>query len=209
MKKMIIFGYVYKGGKHGQAIRLEGQYAIIAFIKKYLFAEELRLCDASDHLIFHALDGVDIYNNLDNIGIDLPAIYRAVLKEETKLVVDAKPKETWEKLYDQIGLSPGEIAMRQRVKIAAKAASSVSEVAELVQDTYFDAFFYTLDESKSWGYFDGTDFTVSKLVKVEDAFGTGWQSTGHRVHLSSKARVKHRSSSEDVHRFILLNPPKE
>ena len=97
--------------------------------------------------------------------------------------------------------------MRQRVKRAAKAASSVSEVAELVQDTYFDAFFYTLDESKGWGYFDGADLTVSKLVKVKDAFGIGWQDTGHRVHLSPEARVMHQSSSEDVHRFILLNPP--
>ena len=118
-----------------------------------------------------------------------------------------QPKENWEVLYDQIGLSPGEIKMRQRIKQYARNARTVNDVANLIRNTYFTAFFYTADDSKAWGYLDAQDLSVSVFVREALKDGYQWEDTEKPFKLPPEARVRHRSSSEDKHYFTLLDPP--
>ena len=76
---------------------------------------------------------------------------------------------------------------------------AVVDVVELLAGTYFDASFATEDGSRSWGYFDPGDLSV-----VEHLADGG---TGERVRLSPHARVRHQGSGEDIHSFVLLDPP--
>ncbi len=192
------FGYVTIKGRYDQPTKLEGTQAVVDFVTKHLYAEELRVCDSNDHLLLHLMDGVDIYNELEEININLNELFinarQALIEKEE----EQPPKERWEMLYDQIGLSAGEIAMRQRVKKAARAATCVADVAELVQGTYFDARFYSLDDVHCWGYFNDADLTVCLLSEDEN---------DRRIQLKPDARVQHRSSAEDVHVFTLLDIP--
>ena len=209
MTHPIFYGYVYVAGRYGQPVRLEGSRAVSDFIKTNLFAEELRICDTSDQLLFHSLDGVDVFNGLGAIGIDLPGLFRSVREQMVQTGDESPKKEEWEELYDRMGLSPAEVAMRQRVKKAAMTARTVADVAELVRGTYFNARFYSPDDQKCWGYFDETDLTVQQLFDKE----SGWEDAGQqieaRITLSPGARVQHRSSREDVHLFTLLDVPEE
>ena len=198
---------MYVAGRYRQPVRLEGSRAVSDFIKANLFAEELRVCDASDQLLFHSLDGVDVFNGLGAIGIDLPGLFRSVREQMLQTGDESSKKEEWEELYDRIGLSPAEVAMRQRVKKAARLARTVADVAELVRGTYFNARFYSPDDQKCWGYFDETDLTVQQLFDQEIGLDDAGQKSEVRIQLSPEARVQHRSSAEDVHIFTLLDAP--
>jgi len=205
------FGYTYKEGRHGDAISLESTDAVVAFLKAHLYEEEVCITDAGDNLIFRARDGVDLYSRLDEMGIDLPAIYRGIRGE---IVAEAEEeeeeegeREPWEEAYDSIGLSPAETQMRQMAKAGAKAARTVADVARLVEGTYFDAFFETEDRTRAWGYFDPTDYSAVVMKESADEGGQGY--CGRQVFLKPQARVRHTGSGEDVHAFILLDPPED
>lgn len=192
------FGYVIIEGQYDQPTKLEGTQAVANFVTTHLHTEELKVCDSSDHLLLHLMDGVDIYNELEEININLNELFINVRQALIEKEEEQPPKERWEILYDQIGLSAGEIAMRQRVKKAAQAATSVADVAELVRGTYFDARFYSIDDMHCWGYFDDADLSVCLLYENEN---------DRRIQLKPDARVQHRSSAEDVHVFTLLDIP--
>ena len=174
----IFLGYVYHNGRYDQAERLKGEQGVYAFLKKNLYEEEIRICDSGDNLIFHARDGVDLFSRLEEIGIDLPGIYQSLRREALGPGADEPHRPKWEQLYDSIGLSSGEIAMRQRVKKAAIAATTVADVVRLLEGTYFSACFYSEDETRCWSYFDPHDLTVRIMKRVGDDYGTGWQETG-------------------------------
>ncbi|MCJ7694999.1 MAG: hypothetical protein MUO40_06175 [Anaerolineaceae bacterium] len=199
----MFLAYVYRNGRYDQAKRLKGAQGVYAFLQKNLYEEEIRICDTGDNLIFQARDGIDLFNRLEEIGVNLPGIYQLLCRKALGSGADELPRPQWEQLYDSIGLSSGEIAMRQRVKKAAMAATTVADVVRLLEGTYFSACFYSEDETCCWSYFDPHDLTVRKMDRVESDFGTGWQETGEQVTLDLDARVRHHSSAEDIHTFIL------
>ena len=203
----IYLGYITSCGKRGTAKSLEGKDAIISFLKKHLYKDDVVITDVQDNLLFRAVDGVDIYSAVDALEIDLPAIYQDICGTWNVNETQAK-SEPWEDLYDSVGLSPGEIRMRQRVKRACKTAQTVEDVAQLLEGTYFDAYFYSEDQKCAWGYFDPNDYSIHELEGSEEE-GWGEKQVPHIVILNPDARVKHISSSEDVHRFILFDPPLE
>ncbi|MEA3440784.1 MAG: hypothetical protein U9R58_10920 [Chloroflexota bacterium] len=200
-------GYSYKGGARGAAQRLVSAAELKTYLKAHLYDEEVVITDPGDNLLFRALDGVDLYSELDELGIDLPALYREVRQ---KLLVDAAKqgaeREPWEEYYDSIGLSPGEIQMRQQAKRLCKAAQTVEDVARLLEGTYFDAYFHSEDRQRAWGYFNPEDYSIDVLEGSEEE-GWGERQDPQIVTLNPKARIKHISSSEDVHRFTLYDPP--
>lgn len=200
---MKFFGYHYDGdGYRSLAVTIEDIQELINFIKENLQAPQLIITDSSDHQILLLKDGIDLYNNLENYGISLQTIFSEV---RTNLVNPEKPlieKPEWEILYDNIGLSPGEIRMRQRVKKACQSAKTVSDVADLLQNTYFDAHFLSEDEQHWWRYFDATDYSASLVTKHANG---KWIENDIRVHLSKNACVRHVKSSEDNHTFLLLD----
>jgi len=199
----IFLGYVYHQGRYDKGKKLCGVQEVCAFIKQHLYEEEIRICDSGDNLIFQARDGVDLFSRLEEIGIDLPGIYQSLRREALGPGADESPRPKWEQLYDSIGLSSGEITMRQRVKKAAIAATTVADVVSLLERTYFSACFYSEDETCCWSHFDPHDLTVWKMERVEDDYGTGWQETGEQITLDLDAQVRHHSSAEDIHAFIL------
>ena len=203
----IFLGYVYSGDTHGEPQRLENQDELTNFLQAHLYEDEVVITDAGDNLLFRAVEGVDLYSELDELGIDLPTLYREVRQ---KLLVDAAKqgaeREPWEEYYDSIGLSPGEIQMRQRVKRACKAAQTVEDVARLLEGTYFDAYFYSEDRQRAWGYFNPDDYSIDVLEGSEEE-GWGEGQDPLIVTLDRNARVKYVSSGEDVHGFTLLDPP--
>jgi len=194
----VYFGYVYVDRRYEHPSQLRGTQAVADFISTHLYAEELRICDSSDHLLLHLLDGIDISNELEEININLNELFLQARQDLIEAEDEPPPKERWEILYDQIGLSSGEIAMRQRVKKAARNAQCVADVANLVQGTYFDARFYSSDDSRCWGHFDPSDLSVSIVDERRNT---------KRIRLNPAARVQHRSSAEDVHIFTLLDIP--
>jgi hypothetical protein len=197
---MRILGYFTRHGEHVGPVALEDRAMVLGFLEVHLFDDEVILADPDDRLVFRAVDGVDLISRLDELGIDLPALYRSLRRAAVSAASDAEDeREPWEDLYDGIGLSPGEIAMRQRAKRAARAARTVADVVELLAGTYFDASFVTEDGSRSWAYFDPDDLSV--LERLADG------GTGKRIVLSPDARVRHRGSGEDIHNFVLLDPP--
>ena len=195
-------GYVDTGGRHDAPQWLGTVDEVISYIKEHLYAEEVVISDSGDRMIFRAVDGVDLYSDLGELGIDLRKIYQEVRQD---LVEDEGQgrveREDWEVYYDSIGLSAGEISMRQRVKRLCKAAQTVGDVIKLLEGTYFDAHFSTEDQQRQWGYFDPDDCSV---VNLDDDPGQRGS-----VHLDRDARVQYISSGEDVHNFFLLDPPEE
>jgi hypothetical protein len=203
----IFFGYVYSGDTHGEPQRLENQDELTGFLKAHLYEDEVVITDAVDNLLFRAVDGVDLYSELDELGIDLPALFREAQEEMVSAESEQDGgREPWEELYDSIGLSPGEIQMRQRAKRACKAAQTVVDVARLLEGTYFDAYFYSEDRQRAWGYFNPDDYSIHELDGSEEE-GWGERQDPLIVTLDRNARVKYVSSSEDVHRFTLYDPP--
>jgi hypothetical protein len=195
-----IVGYATSAGRRTKTVMARGPEALLPFLEAHLFDEEVVLADSDDQLMFRAVDGVDLYSRLDEFGIDLPALYHRLRQAAVSAAPRGeKEREPWEDLYDSIGLSPEEIAMRQRVKQAAKAASTVADVAALLTGTYFDASFVSGDGSRRWACFDVDDLSV-----VEELMDGGM---GERVHLPPEARAGHQSSGEDIHSFVLLDSP--
>ena len=205
-------GYFSQRGRFARAVRLTSVEEVAAFLREHLYAEEVRITDAGDRLLFHAVDGTDLSSRLDELGIDLPGIYAAMRRawlaeaEQEEPEEERAPREPWEALYDSIGLSSGEVGMRQRAKRACRDALTVADVIELLEGTYFDAHVETEDGSRAWGYFDAADCSARVLRRVgEDA----WQEGDRRVRLDPAARVRHKGSGEDIHLFLLLDPPPE
>jgi len=165
----------------------------------------LIITDNSDQQLLIMQDGVDLFNHLDQFGIRLLDIFHDI---RDNLVNDHETgnKPEWEQLYDSIGLSAGEIQMRQRVKRACKVAKTVSDVVKLVQGTYFDVSFVTEDRQRCWGYFDEMQCTAIVLIKDDQGY---WSDSGKEDVITLDARVVHLESREDVHEFILLDPPEQ
>ena len=198
-------GYITEKGKRVETQQLGDRDAVIQFLEQHLYAEEVVITDNNDKLVFRAFDGVDLFSGLESLGIDLPAIYSRILDRERSQKHQTE-REPWEDLYDSIGLSPGEIQMRQRVKKDCRAARTVYDVAQLLKGTYFEVQFFSEDRLRAWGYFNPEENSVYILAgSEEDGWGESQETTP--VTLSPGARVCHISSSEDVHKFILYDPP--
>jgi hypothetical protein len=192
---------------------LRGKAGIISFLKAHLFdIGEVRIVGPhAERMVFRAIDGVDLHSELRNHGIDLRQIYEEVKQEALALIQSGEAREPWESDYDSLGVSPTEIAMRQRVKGAAKAARTVADVASLLEGTYFDALFETEDGERAWSSFDPATMSASCLAREdlpwEGATEHAWRNSSETVTLSPTARVRHRGSGEDVHVYVILDPP--
>ena len=216
-------GYVYKDGKHGLSQRLRGKKELTSFLIEHLYAEEVVVTDTGDECLFWAVGGIDMVTKLEQVGIDINHLYQSQregwVEESREGEEQQYERQEWEVYYDSIGLSPQEAAMRQRAKAACQAAETLEDVAELLQETYFIASFYTEDEKRFWSYFDQEDYSASEFVwkPFEEGekrpFGTPEDQEGHlvetnrRVILPTQARVCYRRSSEDNHYFTILDPP--
>lgn len=196
---MHLLGYVTIAGERRQSIGLQDRQKVITFLAAHRFDGEVALTDAEDRLIFRAVDGVDLNSRLDEFGIDLPALYRKLRRVAIEAEIEpADQREPPEDHYDS-GLSPAEIRMRQKAKRLAKAARTVADVVELLAGTYFAARFENEDRTRSWGSFHPDDLSVIEVIPES--------AESDRIRLSPEARVRHDGSGEDVHGFVLLDPP--
>ncbi len=201
-----LYGYVYIVGMHGPPQTLEDQDGIIKFLKANLYAEKLTITDNHDELWYESVDGVDLFSRLNELGIDLPAIFQWVRYDQYRDDSESEEeRQPWEDLYDSIGLSPGEIAMRKRVKKEAIAARTLADVIELVKGTYFDVILSLPGEQEAWGYFDPNDCSVS-IYPGENESGLAAEDQIVRM-LPATTRVMHKSSGEDIHHFELVDLP--
>jgi hypothetical protein len=199
---MKFFGYCYEDEDTTPTpTELTDQQALIQFIKDHYEAPQLVITDAGDNQLLLMRDGVDLYNALDHYGISLGSIFAELRQEIAGESHTRGEKPQWEVLYDQIGLSAGEIHMRQRVKAACRAAQTVEDVAALVAGNYFDAHFVSQDGQK-WCRFFNQDYSATLMTK--DEFGE-WIDHPSPIYLSPTAKVKHLRSSEDIHTFFLLD----
>ena len=200
---MLCYGYCFDPeGRYEPPDRLEDLETIIRFIKVHHEAPQLVITDQHDQQLLLMRDGVDLFNDLERIGISLQAVLNQIREEMVEENAQRNEKPRWEVLYDQIGLSPGEIRMRQRVKAACRAALTVADVAEVVRGTYFDAHFLSQDEQKWYRYFDEDDFSATLMIKDENG---KWVDEPEKTILSPSAKVRHLRSSEDIHTFELLD----
>jgi hypothetical protein len=200
---MHCYGYCFdQEGRYGPPIRLADQHAIIQFIRENGDAPQLMITDAGDNQLLLMRNGVDLFNDLDRIGISLQAVLNHIREEMVDEGSSSSEKPEWERLYDQIGLSPGEIRMRQRVKAACRAAKTVADVAEIVRGTYFDAHFLTPDGKKWYRFFDEEDYSATLMIKDENE---KWIDEPEKAVLSPRTNVRHLRSSEDIHTFELLD----
>lgn len=202
----IYLGYVTVGGIKKSVQRITSKQDIISFLKQHLYEDEIVITNSGDEMIFQAIDGVDLYSDLVNLGIDLKSIYQEI-RNSWQIDEPSTEREPWEDLYDSIGLSPGEVRIRQRVKRACKSTRTVADVARLLKGTYFSARFYSEDRSRVWGYFDLDDYSV--IVLNESDVGVPGEEQEKTAFLNPQARVKHISSGEDIHTFVLLDPPED
>ena len=200
---MICYGYCYdRNGKYNSPVRLESQDAIISFIRQNIDRPQLVITDNLDRQLLLMRDGVDLFNGLDRVGVSLNAVLNQIRQGIVEEGTSPGEKPEWERLYDQIGLSTGEIRMRQRVKAACREAQTVGDVAELVRGTYFDAHFRSRDGESWYRYFDEGDYTASVMVKAKNG---EWNEEPERVILTPGMRVRYWRSSEDIHTFELLD----
>lgn len=199
-------GYVTTSGMRLPGQRLTSRQEIISFLQKNLYEDEVIITDLGDGMLFQAIDGVDLYSDLVSLGIDLQSIYQEI-RNSWQIDEPSTEREPWEDQYDSIGLSPGEVRMRQRVKQACKSARSVADVARLLKGTYFNARFYSEDRSRVWGYFDLDEYSV--IVLNESDVGVPGEEQEKPAFLNPQARVRHISSGEDIHTFVLLDPPED
>jgi len=203
---MKFLGYVYdETGRYTSPAFLDDEKALFEFIKANWEVNQLIITDSSDQQLLIMRDGVDLFNQLNQFGIQLSDIFHDIRDNLTN-DHDTGNKPEWELLYNSIGLSAGEIQMRQRVKRACKAAKTVSDVIKLVQGTYFDVSFVTKDGQRCWGYFDEMQCSATVLIKDYQGF---WSDSGKEDVIPQDARVVHLRSGEDVHEFTLLDPPGE
>ena len=202
---MEYLGYVYDAfGRYDAPQKLEDEVALVKFINEYLEAPQMVITDLADNQLLLTREGVDLFNNLSSLGIELGDIYRQVRERQIDSSNESRQKPEWEVLYDSIGLSPGEIRMRQKAKRACLAAQTVADVAELLKGTYFSVYFYNQDRDKCWGHLDEETLTAELLLQDEEGY---WYDTGSQFQLAKKARVRHLRSSEDIHEFLLLDTP--
>ncbi len=196
---MVCYGYCFDHeGRYGPPVRLADQDATIQFIRENQHAPQIMITDMGDNQLLLMRDGVDLYNKLDQVGIDLNFVLNQIRDEVVAEGQNTGEKPEWERLYDQIGLSPGEIRMRQRVKAECRAARTVGDVAEIIRGTYFDAHFLTADGEKWYRFFDGEDTSVQLMRQDEHG---EWMDEPKRVTLSPNLQVRHLRSSEDIHTF--------
>jgi hypothetical protein len=202
---MELYGYTFdREGYYNQPEIIKGKKGLVQFIKKNIDSTKLVVTDQADQQVLLIQDGVDLYNDLGRFGIDLGDIYKEIRAELVDDTDNEVQKPDWEILYDSIGLSYGEIRMRQRVKRACRAARTAEDVANLVKGTYFTVYFYSPDEEQCWGYFDESEFTAVTMIKDEEGY---WSDTDRLVRIPRDGRVKHLRSGEDIHDFMLFDSP--
>lgn len=202
-----LLGYVYSKGLHGEPAILSSLDLLENFLLTNLYAEQVVITDNGDNLWFESIDGVDLYSRLDDLGIDLPALFqqsrRVLYLQDEEQDIDRQP---WEELYDSIGLSPGEIAMRRRVKELVKKVETVEGVIHLLDGTYFDAIFTYYGDPDNWGYFNPEECSVTfNLAEYQD---DNQQPPSRVILLSPSTRVRHIASGEDIHHFELIDSSK-
>jgi len=201
---MAFFGYVYdQDERYAPPTSLDDKQALKEFIKANWDAKQLVITDRFDKQLLLMRDGVDLFNQLDQFDIQLSKIFQDI-RENLVTNQDSGEKPEWEQLYDSIGLSAGEIRMRQRVKQACKEAQTVSDVVELVRGTYFDVDFISQDHQHCWRYFDIQRHTAEVMIRDEQG---NWSYIEEEEVIPLNARVVHLRSGEDIHEFILLDPP--
>lgn len=200
--------------QHRQELRSSRE--IVEFLKAHLFPEwgdvstdQVVIIDASSQQpVFNAIGGVDLCSELHNYGVDLPGIYREINRQQSKGLSELSREAGTDGRSDEedsIGLSAEEMVMRKETLRSAREARTVSDVAKLVQGTYFDAWFETGDHRRSWGYFEYRDRSVQPMVFKDGGWSEDCSRT--RVILEGNARVKFDGSGEDIVSFIILDPP--
>ena len=196
---MAYYGYRYRSdGSYFLPVKLATTQAVARFIQDNLEAPQLIVTDAQDSQLLLMRDGVDLFNELGQIGISLNSLLSQLRQEIVKDVAPPQEKPEWERLYDQIGLSLGEIRMRQRAKAACRAARTVADAADLVRGTYFDAHFLTSDGQTWYRYFNPDTFEATPMTK--DHVGE-WIEELTPAVLSPTAQIRYLRSSEDIHTF--------
>ena len=201
----VFYGYVYVAGNHDGPKRLEGIESLVPFIKQHLLSEELRITDSSDILILHVLDGVDLFSTLHEYGVDLPQLYQSIRKHDLGEGLKGDNQwDDWQDEYDRTNPSPSEIRTRLAIKKAFKTAQNVADIAKLQEGGCFTVCFESQDGTQAWGDFNPIDFSV---VAMNETVKSGSQKRVGRVTLEPTARVRHDGSGEDIHVFILLDPP--
>jgi len=201
----VFYDYVYVAGNHDGPKRLEGIESLVSFITQHLLSEELRITDSSDILILHVLDGVDLFSTLHEYGVDLPQLYQSIRKRN--LGEGGNGDNLWDDWQDDYGRtnpSPSEIRTRLALKKAFKTAETVADIAKLLEGGCFTVCFESQDGTQAWGDFNPIDYSV---VAMNETGKSGSQKRVSRVTLEPTARVRHDGSGEDIHVFILLNPP--
>jgi hypothetical protein len=201
-----LLGYLYTDGIHGESEILENIENLLSFLHANLYAEQVMITDGGDNLWFEAFNGVDLYSRLDELGIDLPGLFHQVRQElyfqDEEQEIARQP---WEALYDSIGLSPGEIAMRSRVKERVKKAETVEDVIQLLDGTYFDAVFTLPSESENYGRFNPEDCSISfTQLDGQESYEEQREKV---VFLDRTTRVRHIASGEDIHHFEVIDLP--
>jgi hypothetical protein len=212
--RLNLLGMLISNGRIEHSLELHSSSDIVKFLKANLFQEWGDL--SGDRVvivetvgmkpIFEAIDGVDMYSELHEYGVDLPQIYRDVNKQQSQQLAElSREGDVTDSDEDSIGLSVEEMVMRKETLRDAREAKTVSDIAQLVQGTYFDAWFETIGHDRCWGYFDHWDYSVQPM----DLRNGGWSEhrSKKRVILNSNARVKFNGSGEDVLSFIILDPP--
>ena len=196
---MAFLGFRYNAdGRTLPTVRLETPEDVKRFIRDNLEASQLIITDAQDQQLLLMRDGVDLFNELDQIGLSLHSLLNQIRTEAVQDLGSPQEKPEWERHYDQIGLSPVEIRMRQRAKAACRAAQTVADVADLVRGTYFDPHFLTRDRRTWYRFFDAD--TYQAIVMTKDETGE-WVEGPTPVILSPTTHVQHLRSSEDIHTF--------
>lgn len=204
--KFPLLGFLFSGGYHDDARILSDCDQVVTFLHANLYAEQVVITDRGDDLWFEAVNGVDLYSRLGELGIDLQAIFQQRRKElYGQDEVSDPDRNSWEELYDSIGLSAEEIAMRRRVKDMVKRAETIEDVIHLLEDSYFDAVFTLPDDPQSWGYFNPADCSVT-FHQVEDQVNPE-NKAGKVILLKKTTRVRHVCSGEDIHHFDLIDLP--
>jgi hypothetical protein len=209
-----LLGMLISKGKIDRSLGLHSSGEIVEFLKENLFQEwggvstdRVVIIDQSGmRPIFEAIGGVDMYSELQKYGVDLPQIYRDINKQQSEQLAElSRDESATDPNEDSIGLSASEVVMRKETLRSARAAKTVNDVAQLVKDTYFDAWFKTTSGDRSWSYFDPEACSVRPMMST----GGGWSANPceKRIVLNGSARVEFNGSGEDIVSFIILDPP--
>lgn len=204
---MKFLGYVYDVFGHQDGPQtLSDEAALLAFINDNGDAPQMVITDLAGRQLLLTREGIDLFNALASLGIELGETYLQTRREAVGAFEGNTPKPEWEEFYDSIGVLPGEIRMRQRVKRDCLAAETVADVAALLRGTYFSVYFYNPEREKCWGHFDEATGIAEALLLDGDGY---WHDTGSQVRIPTESRVSHWRSGENIHEFILFDPPVE